>query len=92
MITLTRLNGATLAVNPDLISVIDVTPDTTLLLTNGDRIIVRESLDEVIERVVHYRQRVSGQSFRVVDRSSAADTESTSSTETVDRRTAQREG
>jgi sulfide:quinone oxidoreductase len=47
VITLTRLNGATLAVNPDLISVIDVTPDTTLLLTNGDRIIVRESLDNI---------------------------------------------
>ena len=92
MITLTRLNGATLAVNPDLISVIDVTPDTTLLLTNGDRIIVRESLDEVIERVVHYRQRVSGQSFRVADRSSETHDESTASSETVDRRKAHREG
>ena len=39
-----------IAINPDLITWIDVTPDTTVSLLGGDKIIVRESLDEVIDR------------------------------------------
>ena len=45
MITLSRLNGQIVAINPDLITWIDVTPDTTVSLLGGDRIIVRESLE-----------------------------------------------
>ena len=59
MITLSRLNGQIVAINPDLITWIDVTPDTTVSLLGGDRIIVRESLDEVIERVIAFRRAVS---------------------------------
>ncbi len=58
MITLTRLNGATVAVNPDLVTVIDVTPDTTLCLLNGDRLIVRQKLDEVIGKVIEFRRAI----------------------------------
>lgn len=56
MITLSRLNGSTVAINPDLISWIDVTPDTTVSLLTRDVIIVRESLDEVIARIVAFRR------------------------------------
>ena len=58
MITLTRLNGATVAINPDLVTVIDVTPDTTISLLNGDRLIVREKLDEVINKVIEFRRSI----------------------------------
>jgi flagellar protein FlbD len=58
VIILTRLNGNTVGVNPDLVTVIDVTPDTTLCLLNGDRLIVRQTLDEVIAKVVEFRQSV----------------------------------
>lgn len=58
MITLTRLNGNTVGVNPDLVTVIDVTPDTTLCLLNGDRLIVRQTLDEVVAKVIEFRQTV----------------------------------
>ena len=58
MIILTRLNGNTVGVNPDLVTVIDVTPDTTLCLLNGDRLIVRQTLDEVVAKVVEFRQSV----------------------------------
>ncbi len=58
MIALSRLNGRTVAVNPDLIVWIDVTPDTTLCLAGGDRIVVRESLDEVVQRILSFRKLV----------------------------------
>jgi flagellar protein FlbD len=60
MITLSRLNGNTVAINPDLISWIDVTPDTTVSLLTRDVIIVRESLEEVIERIVAFRRATGG--------------------------------
>lgn len=58
MIQLSRLNGGIIAINPDLVTWIEVTPDTTIEFLNGDRIMVRESLDEVMERVVDFRRSV----------------------------------
>lgn len=60
MITLSRLNGTIVAINPDLITWIEVTPDTTVSLLGGDKIIVRESLDEVVARVVAFRKAIGG--------------------------------
>ena len=58
MVTLSRLNGSVVAINPDLITWIDVTPDTIVSLLGGDKIIVRESLEEVIEQIVAFRRTV----------------------------------
>lgn len=58
MITLSRLNGIVVAINPDLITWIEVTPDTTVSLLCGDKIIVRESLDEVVARVIEFRKAI----------------------------------
>ncbi len=58
LITLSRLNGSVVAINPDLITWIDVTPDTTVSLLNGEKIIVRESLDEVVQRVIAFRRAI----------------------------------
>ena len=58
MIILSRLNGQPVAINPDLITWIDVTPDTTVSLITGDRIIVREPVEEVIEKVIAFRRAV----------------------------------
>lgn len=55
MISLTRLNGERIAVNPDLLERAEETPDTVLTLTNGTKYVVHETLDELIERVQHYR-------------------------------------
>ncbi len=59
MIRLSRLNGQLIAVNPDLITWIEVTPDTSLSLLNGDKVMVRETLDEVIDRVIAFRREAS---------------------------------
>ena len=58
MIKLTRLNNHVVAINPDHIGWADATPDTTLCLIGGEKIIVRETLDELITQVVEFRRRV----------------------------------
>ena len=58
MIRLTRLNLAPMVLNSDLIEHIDVTPDTVITLTTGQILRVRETADEVVERIVEFRRRV----------------------------------
>jgi flagellar protein FlbD len=56
MIRLTRLNRAELVVNGDLIEHIEMTPDTVISMTTGQRITVLETAEEVIERVIEFRR------------------------------------
>jgi flagellar protein FlbD len=58
MIELTRLNGNTMVVNSDLIKTAEASPDTMLTLINGEKLIVREDIGEVVERVLVYRARL----------------------------------
>jgi len=58
MIRVTRKNGDFLVVNADLIKTVEETPDTILTLRDGEKILVRESADEVIARVVGYQRQV----------------------------------
>ena len=56
MIHLTRLDNVPVVVNCDLIESIEATPDTLLTMTTGKKILVRESVDEVVERTVAFRR------------------------------------
>jgi flagellar protein FlbD len=58
MIELTRLNGNLMLLNSDLIKTAEASPDTMLTLINGEKLIVREDLTEVLERVLRYRSRL----------------------------------
>ncbi len=58
MIQLTRLNNHPLVVNSDLIKFVEQAPDTVLTLVNGEKIVVRESAEDVLERVVQFRRSV----------------------------------
>jgi uncharacterized protein YlzI (FlbEa/FlbD family) len=58
MIELTRLNGNPIMLNSDLIKTAESSPDTMLTLINGEKMIVRESCEEVKERVLNYRARL----------------------------------
>jgi flagellar protein FlbD len=58
VIRLTRLNGQELEVNSDLIKFIEKAPDTVLTLTSGEKIIVRENCEQVVERVIAFRRKV----------------------------------
>jgi flagellar protein FlbD len=54
VITVTRLNGQRFVVNADLIRTIEEQPDTILTLINGDRMVVKESMREVVTRTIEY--------------------------------------
>ena len=57
MIPLSNLNGEEFILNCDLIEMIMENPDTTILLTNGKHLIVRESKEDVVERVAAFRRK-----------------------------------
>ena len=58
MIELTRLNGRPMVLNSDLIKTAEASPDTMLTLINGEKLIVREEIGEVVETVLAYRARL----------------------------------
>lgn len=58
MIKLTRLNGSEVYLNPDLIEILEETPDTHITLSNGNSYIFLEPAKVVIGRIISYRARV----------------------------------
>jgi flagellar protein FlbD len=58
MIELTRLNGNPMVLNSDLIKTAEASPDTMLTLITGEKLIVRETCAEVMERILEYRARL----------------------------------
>lgn len=59
MIKVTRLNGEPIYLNSNLIEFIEATPDTMITLTTGKKIIIKENIDYVIERIVEYNAIIS---------------------------------
>jgi len=59
MITVTRLKGEKLVVNAHLIEVMESTPDTIIGLTTGKKIIVQETVDELVDKIVVYHRMCS---------------------------------
>lgn len=59
MIKVTRLNGEPIYLNSSLIEFIEATPDTMITLTTGKKIIIKENVDYVIERIVEYHAKIS---------------------------------
>ncbi len=58
MITVTRLNDQALVINAELIKTVESTPDTLITLINGDRMMVKESLDEIVRKAVEYGRQM----------------------------------
>lgn len=59
MIEVTRLNGTIYFLNPDMILTLEATPDTVITLTTGEKLIVRESPQELIDRFVVLKRRIA---------------------------------
>ena len=57
MIELTKLNNKKFVINADLIEYVEASPDTTVSLTTGNIFVVRESVDELIDKVIKFRQK-----------------------------------
>jgi flagellar protein FlbD len=58
MIMLSRLNGLPFALNPDLVERAEATPDTVLTLCDGTKIVIGESVEELVARVRDYRASI----------------------------------
>lgn len=58
MIQLTRLNSQPLVLNSDLIKLIETAPDTVITLVNGEKIVVKETSEAILDRIVEFRRRV----------------------------------
>ena len=56
MIKVTRLNHTSLILNSDLIEHIEITPDTVITLTSGQKFMVLESAEEILEEVIAFRK------------------------------------
>ena len=56
MIRLTRINRNALAINADLIKFIETAPDTVITLSTGEKVVVTESVEQIIDLIVQFRQ------------------------------------
>jgi flagellar protein FlbD len=59
MIEVTRLNGSIYFLNPDLILTLEATPDTIITLTTGEKLMVKETPDLLIERFIALKRRIA---------------------------------
>ncbi len=57
MVTLTRLDGSSVVINAEIIEMLESTPDTIITLTNGKKYLVKEPSEEVVKKVLDYRQQ-----------------------------------
>ena len=58
MITLTRLNGQQMVVNAEKIRYVECTPDTVICCDHGERVMVKETMQEVIRRSIDYARLI----------------------------------
>lgn len=58
MIKATRLNGDEFVVNAELIQYIEARPDTIITLVGKERVLVKESVDEIVRRVIEYGRKL----------------------------------
>lgn len=59
MIKVTRINDAPLVVNADLIEFVEASPETIICLTTGKKIMVKQTIDEIIDRVADFKRKAS---------------------------------
>lgn len=59
MIKVKRLNDKEFIVNSELILYIEETPDTVITLTNGQKIVVQDSVDDMINKILNYKAKIN---------------------------------
>ena len=58
MIKVTKFDGKEIVVNADLIEMIEVTPDTVISLTTKNKILVKENMEEIVEKIIAYKRAI----------------------------------
>lgn len=61
MIKLHRLNGSEVSVNAELVEVVEAIPDTSISLVTGNRLVVKETVEEVTQKILDYRKKVNSE-------------------------------
>ena len=56
MIALKRLNNEEFLINADLIETLEARPDTIMVLTSGKKLIVKNSIEDIVRKVLRYKQ------------------------------------
>ena len=60
MILVNTMQGEKMYINPDMIETIRSTPDTVLFLNTNKRILVKDTPEALVERIIAYRQQIYG--------------------------------
>ncbi|NLY17666.1 MAG: flagellar FlbD family protein [Clostridiaceae bacterium] len=58
MIEVTRLNNKSFFINCEWIETVEATPDTVITLTNGRKFVVAEDVEDIIRKVIEYKQKI----------------------------------
>ena len=58
MVEVTRLNKEQILINAELIEMIEETPDTIISMTTGRKLVVMETKEEMVDKIVQYKQRI----------------------------------
>lgn len=58
MITLTKLNNQLFTINSDLIETLEETPDTVIVMTTGNKYVVKETQQEIIDKIISYKRKI----------------------------------
>ncbi len=64
MITVTKMNGTRIVLNAELIETITAHPDTHISLTSGNRLMVKEKIEEIVEKVKEYRKNINAEAWK----------------------------
>ena len=65
MIELTKLNYIKFSVNPELIEIVETTPDTVITLTTGRKLIVKESRQDIKNLVLSYKRKIYSELLKI---------------------------
>ncbi len=65
MIELTKLNDIKFSVNPELIEIVETTPDTVITLTTGRKLIVKESRQDIKNLVLSYKKKIYSELLKI---------------------------
>lgn len=58
MVQVTRFNKEEILINAELIEIIEATPDTVITMTTGKKFVVKETKEEMVDKITAYKQRI----------------------------------
>ncbi len=67
MIKLHKLNGDEIVINAELVESIESVPDTKIILTTGNQYIVKETPEEVIQKIIDYKSKIESKKTRILN-------------------------